>query len=247
MGKLMRYLLNMILASILVWSVTIMAFTDEIVFNQPGSTGVESIDTSDLSNGTYVGTGDGFAGPIEVEVIVKNGEITEINVLSHNETDGVSDPAFDDIPTAIVDNNSADVDAVSGATGTSNGLMEAVNNALSGTASQTSESEEEPEEEAEEEPVATIDISDVADGTYSATVDGHNGDLEVEVVVEGSAIMDVVVTNHVETEGLSDPAIEEVPAAIVENNSTEVDTVSGATVTSEAIINAVNTALENAQ
>ena len=84
-------------------------------------------------------------------------------------------------------------------------------------------------------------------GTYTGTGVGKNGDVVVEVVVSDSAITSVTVTEHSETDGVADPALEQVPAAIVKANSTEVDAVAGATVTSEAIIDAVNTALASAK
>ena len=83
-------------------------------------------------------------------------------------------------------------------------------------------------------------------GTYSQTVKGHNGDMTVEVVVSESKIESVTIVSHVESAGISDAALERVPAAIVEKQSTEVDTVSGATVSSNAIISAVTAALAEA-
>ena len=71
-------------------------------------------------------------------------------------------------------------------------------------------------------------------------------EIKVEVTVSNGAIENIVITDHAETEGLSDPAFEEVPAESG-TNSTDVDTVSGATVTSKAIISAVENALEDAQ
>jgi len=76
-------------------------------------------------------------------------------------------------------------------------------------------------------------------GTYTAAAKGMNGDVTVEVVFEADMIVSVVVTSHSETPGLSDPAIANVPAAIVEQQSLAVDTVAGATVTSKAILAAV--------
>ena len=76
-------------------------------------------------------------------------------------------------------------------------------------------------------------------GTYTAAAKGMNGDVTVEVVFEADKIVSVVVTAHSETPGLSDPAISNVPAAIVEQQSLAVDTVAGATVTSKAILAAV--------
>lgn len=72
---------------------------------------------------------------------------------------------------------------------------------------------------------------------------GIGGKLVVDVKVEGDTITSVEVVYHNETASVSNIALETVPAAIVAANSTEVDTVSGATLTSKAIIAAVNDAL----
>ena len=84
-------------------------------------------------------------------------------------------------------------------------------------------------------------------GTYTGVGAGRNGELTVEVVVTDSKIESVTVTAHTETAGIADPAIEKVPAQIVEKQSTEVDAVSGATITKDAIVEAVNKALEQAK
>lgn len=76
------------------------------------------------------GEGQGFGGPIKVEVTMVDDEITAIEILEHEETEGVCDPAIEQIPEAIIAAQSAEVDAVSGATMTSNGIMEAVANAI---------------------------------------------------------------------------------------------------------------------
>jgi len=82
-----------------------------------------------------------------------------------------------------------------------------------------------------------------ADGTYTGSANGMGGALEVQVTVEGGRITDVAVGNHKETPGISDPAIEKIPAAIVAAQSTDVEAVASATVTSTAIKEAVNAAL----
>lgn len=84
-------------------------------------------------------------------------------------------------------------------------------------------------------------------GTYTGTAEGHNGDLSVEVTVSESAITDVKVTYQEETAGIADAALETIPALIVNMNTPDVDAVSGATDTSEAIIEAVKTALSSAK
>lgn len=82
-----------------------------------------------------------------------------------------------------------------------------------------------------------------ADGTYTGSANGMGGALEVSVTVEGGRIAAVDVLSHQETPGISDPALEKIPAAIVEAQSTEVDGVTGATLTSNAIKGAVDAAL----
>lgn len=84
------------------------------------------------------------------------------------------------------------------------------------------------------------------DGTYEGEGQGM-APLKVEVEVKEGKIASVKVVEHEETEGISEPALEQIPALIVEKNSTDVDSVSGATVTSDAIKDAVNKALENAK
>lgn len=79
-------------------------------------------------------------------------------------------------------------------------------------------------------------------GTYEVTVAGHNADMKVAVTFSDSKITEIVVSEHEETEGLSDPAFNDVIPAIIKAQSTKVDVAAGATVTSNAIIEAVNQA-----
>ena len=74
------------------------------------------------------GEGQGYNPdvPIVVEVTMVGDEITAIEIVEHDETEGIADPAFDETPDAIIDAQSTDVDVVSGATDTSEGIMEAV-------------------------------------------------------------------------------------------------------------------------
>ena len=85
---------------------------------------------AETADGVYEGSGAGLNGQIKVSVTVSGGKITEVKVLEHSETAGISDPAIEKIPAAIVEAQSADVDIVSGATFTSKGIIEAVKNAL---------------------------------------------------------------------------------------------------------------------
>ena len=81
---------------------------------------------------------------------------------------------------------------------------------------------------------------------YTAQANGNNGPVTVEVEVSDAEILSVKVTEHAETAGLSDTPIERIPAKIVEGQTLAVDTVSGATNTSNAILKAAEDALAQA-
>ena len=83
-------------------------------------------------------------------------------------------------------------------------------------------------------------------GTYTAQANGNNGPVTVEVTVSDSAIEKVTVVDHAETPGICDVPIERIPAKIVEGQTLAVDTVSGATNTSRAILAAAAAALAQA-
>ena len=83
-------------------------------------------------------------------------------------------------------------------------------------------------------------------GTYTAEANGNNGPVKVSVTVDADKIVDVTVVEHIETAGLSDKPIADIPAAIVEYQSLAVDAISGATKTSVAILTAVEAALVQA-
>ena len=87
---------------------------------------------SKLTDCTYTGEGTGMKPGLKVSVVVADGKISTVEVTEHNETEGYSEPALEQIPGAIEEKNSTDVDAVSGATLTSNAIKEAVNQALEG-------------------------------------------------------------------------------------------------------------------
>lgn len=76
-------------------------------------------------------------------------------------------------------------------------------------------------------------------GTYTSTVKGHNGDMTVEVVFDNMSILSVTILEHLESAGISDLALERIPQEVVEGQTLSVDTVSGATVSSIAVLTAV--------
>ena len=83
-----------------------------------------------LKDGTWKGEGQGRNGAVVVEMTVKSGHIADVKVVKHSETAGISDAALARIPGEIVQAQSTGVDAVTGATMTSNGIKGAVANAI---------------------------------------------------------------------------------------------------------------------
>lgn len=81
-------------------------------------------------DGTYIGTAEGVHGEIKLSVEVSSGEISKIDVVSHSETSGVSELAFEQMPQLIIDAQSLEVDTVAGATVSSEAILEAVGKAL---------------------------------------------------------------------------------------------------------------------
>ena len=120
-----------------------------------------------------------------------------------------------------------------------------------------------PSREGPESPVGRFDYSEthfsaiesasatepgtLADGTYTASGKGFDGEVPVTVTIEGGKIASVTVGYNYATSGIGLMAIDQLPAKIVAANGTEgVDAVSGATVTSKAIFTAVNSCLKQA-
>lgn len=85
-----------------------------------------------IPDGTYEGQGTGKGGTIKVELTIKDSQITDIKVLEHQETPGYAD-AMDKLRETMIATNQIDVDMVSGATLSSTGFLEAVNNAFEKT------------------------------------------------------------------------------------------------------------------
>ena len=84
------------------------------------------------NDGTYEGVGQGHGGDITVSVTVTDGKLTNVEVVSQNETEAIYSSAVDTIIEGVIANNgTTNVDAVSGATESSSGIMDAVNDALS--------------------------------------------------------------------------------------------------------------------
>lgn len=81
-------------------------------------------------DGAYTGLGQGNHGQIKVEIITDKYKIKEIKILEQEETPGLCDIVYDKIPKSVLKANSPDVNVVSGASYTSQGLIDAIKDAV---------------------------------------------------------------------------------------------------------------------
>jgi fumarate reductase flavoprotein subunit len=94
------------------------------------------------------------------------------------------------------------------------------------------------------EETPAVEQTGMKPGKYTAAFRGYKSDVKVETEVDSEKIISVKVVEHKETDGIGTHAVDRLPKSIVDNQSVKVDTISGATTTSYAIINAVTDALK---
>lgn len=203
----------------------------------------------DLENGVYKGTGTGYAGDITVSVLIKDKQIVSIDILSSSD-----DAAFFTRAKAVIDKiiegQTLDVDTVSGATFSSRGIISAVKNALTGEkdTSETGQAQSGQTGAAAGSSTSVAQVEDAAaykDGTYYGSGTGFGGPLKVMVEISGGKIASIqIVENSDGSDYISKAA--SLIDSIIATQSTNVDTVSGATYSSVGIIQAVRDALSQA-
>ena len=191
----------------------------------------------------YTGKATGM-GEVTAKLIIADGHIVGVTLTGDNETPGIGSKAIEELPSKIVEAQSADVDGVAGATITSNAVKEAVKAAMAEAGLEDAAAE--TTEPAADDAALTVALEDAADGTYSATAQGFGGDITVEVTLSGGKIADVKIVGDSETPGLGAVAVEKMPAQLLEAQSADVDGVAGATVSTSAIRSAFGDALAKA-
>lgn len=205
----------------------------------------------ELADGVYKGSATGFSGPVTVAVTIMDKKITSIDILSSTD-----DEAFFNRAKGVIDriiaSQSFDVDVVSGATYSSNGIIGAVKNALTGekdngvTGKSKQESTSESESDSSLAEIAAVqDASAYKDGTYYGTGKGFAGTMKVKVDISGGKIASISIVSTKDGDSYVKSA-SSLLDTIVEKQSTNVDTVSGATFSSRGIIAAVRSALSQA-
>lgn len=197
-----------------------------------------------FTDGVYQGTGTGYGGTTAVEVTVENAQIISVEVLRHHDTPSFFSRAKNPVISSILHHQTWEVDSVSGATYSSRGIKDGVKNALTGekTVTKTPEKPKPQKLKAEkfEEPET------LRDGTFTGSAKGFGGTIQVSVTVEKGEIAAIEVLSHErETPSFFEKALAIVDR-ILKKQSPNVDTVSGATYSSNGIREAVKNALKKA-
>lgn len=183
--------------------------------------------------GTYSASEEGFAGKVTVTITTSESEITDVKVEGPNETPDKGGAAMEQLQGELLKAQSAEVDAVSGSTVTSDAVKKAMAAAIEKAKSgETSTGSDEA-------------LAFTA-GTYTGTGVGYNGPTTVDVTFDDSKITDIKIVDTKETAHVGDTAFEVLIPQMIEANGTGVDAVSGATFSSKALKTAVNDAAEQA-
>ena len=196
-----------------------------------------------FQNGIYTGTGEGYRGKVTVTVKVADGKITELVLDDYADDKSYMERAKNRIFQEMISRQNTDVDAVSGATYSSNGLIEAVNKALGNDEGEGKK----PEQEESEDKQSFIEagrFQNLTDGIYTGSADAFRGDVEVQVTVEKQKVTDISILSYCDTEEYFFRAAPAVIEQMKAEKSLNVDAVSGATYSSNGVIHAVANALE---
>lgn len=217
------------------------------------STSVPAVeDPSAYKDGTYYGTGTGFGGTLKVKVEISGGKITSIQIMENQDGSEYISKASALINT-IIQNQSTNVDTVSGATYSSVGIIQAVRDALSQAAVSTSGTTTSGEagnagnsgNQNQDTSAATGNFP-YKEGIYYGTAEGYSGDVSVAVVIQEKSIKAILITETSDDEAFFQRAMG-VVKNVLKTQSTEVDTVSGATYSSKGILGAIQNALKQAE
>ncbi len=203
----------------------------------------------ELEDGVYKGTGTGFAGDITVSVQIQDKQIVSIDTISFSD-----DEAFFTRAKAVIDiiieGQTLDVDTVSGATFSSRGIINAVKNALTGEkdSNETGQAQSGGAAAAgRTTSVTTVEEPDsYIDGIYYGIGTGFGGPLKVKVEISGGKITSIQIVENSDGSSYISKASALI-SSIISKQSTNVDTVSGATYSSEGLLNAIKNALKQAE
>lgn len=198
-------------------------------------------------DGTYTGSADGFSGKIKVKVRIKNGKIKKITILSHSDTEEYMNKAKA-LTKRIVSAQNTDLDAVSGATYSSNGILKAVENALKKAVEEKKTEEDTDSSDTTQDQITPVTGTfDYPDGIYQGVGTGFGGDIKVSVVILDKTIKVILITEHAGEDDNFFNRAKTITTTMTETQNINVDAVSGATLSSNGIIEAVKAAIEAAK
>lgn len=208
---------------------------------------------SSYKDGTYYGTGSGFAGNLKVEVVISGGKISSIQIVETNDGSEYIQKASGVISQILNAQSTNNIDTVSGATFSSNGIIKAVRNALSqaaateSTAAENGGTSDGSDTEKKDDTTTTVTGTlPYNEGVYYGTAEGYNGDITVAIVIQENTLKAVLVIGEEDDDTFFNRAMD-VVTQMMKKQSTEVDTVSGATYSSKGLIQAVKNAMEEAR
>lgn len=195
---------------------------------------------------TYQGSGTGFGGTITVQVTVSGGKITAVDILSASGETGSYFASAQGVVSKVLSSQSPNVDAVSGATYSSNGIIQAVQNALSQAGNSDSATPTPtPTPKPAKKPKKDTSVS-YKDGVYEGQAEGFDGTVTVKVTIKNGKIKKISNTNT-DTPEFFNKAWKTIKSNVISRQSTsEIDTVSGATFSSNGILGALSQALSKA-
>lgn len=196
-------------------------------------------------DGVYTGSSRGYGGTVKVEVTMENGAITDLQIIdASHETSSFLKRARR-LVNIVLDEQTWEVDAVSEATYTSRGILGAVKNALTGEAVNNPL----PPQPKPAEPLVVEGFTQPSayrDGVYTASAEGFGGPITVQVTILNDKIDSItIVSAEGETSSYFTKA-RHVISTILDEQTPEVDAISGATYSSTGILNAVKSALASA-
>lgn len=223
------------------------------------SPSIETVDDSNQTwrDGIYYGSGTGFNGEVQVEVVIADGKISNISVVSHNDDSSFMSQAQGLIPN-IINSQSTNVDAVSGATYSSRGIIDAVRAALkqavvNGSSNDADDSNDDNNNNDNNSSNNNSTIVEgkvpYEEGIYYGTGEGYAGDIQLAVVIQDKTIKAILVTECEDDAAFFNRA-KSIINEVLKNQSTDlsgIDTVSGATYSSNGIVEALREAFKAAE
>lgn len=216
------------------------------------STPTTSVPAGGYKDGTYQGSGTGFGGTITVQVTISGGKIDSIDILSASGETPSYFASAQGVIDRMISGQTPNVDAVSGATYSSNGIIQAVQNALSKAGNDSAAVSTTPTPTARPTVKPTAIPKPAAnttykDGTYTAEAEGFDGPVKVTITIKNGKITKMTNTNTDTREYFSKAWSKIQPAILKKQGVYGVDTVSGATFSSNGILEAAQKALAKAE